>query len=289
MKKFVGAVVAVLSLTAIVGGHLYYDTKLASISEEAHNQNLMTTQFNASEPDKESEEQIDEEQDSNADENTEVGETVEEESLVDLDLLMPGFAEAVTDVRETGEELKIAIYASDVMLDIEGEGQLWPEVIDDRLSDLFQDISYEIAVYSAGEFNTVELIQSSDFERVVEEERHLVILESMLWNDNGQVNYEQSADYIDQIKTAFEQAGSEVITVLSPPAYQTVNYPVQIDYMSTYAEENDWLIADHWTYWPDMADESLLAYVDEESRYMTNEGHRVVAHSVLDVLGIDPS
>lgn len=287
MKKILGAGLAVLSLTIIVSGHLYYDHKLTTIAEETQNQNILTAEYtsddsddsDASDEEEESNEEIDEENNAEFEES-------DQDSLPDLDPLLPAFAEAISDVDETGEVLNIAIYASDVMLGIEGDGQSWPEMLDETFSDLLSDISYEIAVYSAGDLNTVELIQSEDYQQVLEDDRHIIVLESMLWNDNGQVSQDQSVEYIDQMKTAYEQAGSEVITILSPPAYQTVNYPIQIDYFSEYAESNEWLMADHWTYWPELMDDSLLNYVDAESRYLTEAGHGVVTESLLDVLGL---
>lgn len=288
MKKSISIGIFVVSLAVIVSGHFYYHQKLEAISEETQSGNMLSVEYRENE-ETESLEQDHEDWSNDPDpgESDENGDSLERDRL-DTEEMPVGLADAITNARETGDELKVAVYASDVMLGIEGEGMAWPEKLDEQFSELLHDISYEIAVYSAGELNTVDLIQSSDYNRVIEEDRDLILLESMLWNDNGQVSADQSTEYIDLIKSAFENAGSEVLTVLSPPAYATENYPVQIDTFTDYASESNWMFVNHWSYWPEMSDDEVLSYVNEDSRLMTAQGHEVVADMILSELGMNP-
>ena len=284
MNKLIAGTVMGLSAIIVVGGHWYYQQKLDAIAEHAHSEELLAVGYQQHEAEADaSEAEPDDVHESSA---SEAEEADTEERDIDLDGLLPQLADAVRNAQDNEDSLTVAVYASETMLNVEGEGQSWPERLDEMFSEAFADINYEIAVFSSGDYNTVELIQSNDYNRVTEDEWDMVIMETMLWNDNGQVAITQSNEHLTIMRDAFASAGSDVLTLLSPPAYNTVNYPAQIQDFQTYASEQNWQLIDHWSYWPEMTDQALLDYVGEESRYMTEEGHAVVSNELAGVLGL---
>ncbi|PYZ92727.1 hypothetical protein CR194_13815 [Salipaludibacillus keqinensis] len=284
MNKYVVSIVVVLSILVIVIGRYQYDQKLSNISTSAQ-QLLSETNEGSNEESVEGNQEVDEE-------NSEIesGANNEETELEDeMDELMenvdPTIANKISSSLTEGESISILAFGSRSLTDSQDEGlNPWPKLLEDKLNEAYETDAFEVETMSVGEMTSLEMIRQDVHQEVAEMDADIYILEPLLWNDNGQVSMDHSTDHISMLIDAITAANPEAVVILNPsqPAYNTINYPIQIEGLRNFANDNDYLYIDHWNEWPEITDEELTDYVDEDDHRMPlQSGHELWSDSVL--------
>jgi hypothetical protein len=285
MNKYVVASIIALSILVIIFGRYQYGQKLSDITISAQ-QMIAGEGDNSSEETQENNQGDSEEPSEDAELNNEDGGGSLE---VELDELLQGTPSSLADLIEerltANETITILAFGSESLTDSQNEDLIpWPELFMEKINEAFSTDLFVIETMSVGEMTSLDMVlQEVDLE-VAETNADIFLIEPLMWNDNGNVIVDHSADHLAALMNSISAENDEAVIVINPsqPAYETVNYPVQMESLRSLSEENNYLFVDHWSDWPEIFDEELLEYVDEDDHRMpTQMGHEQWSESIL--------
>ncbi|MCE7791684.1 SGNH/GDSL hydrolase family protein [Salipaludibacillus sp. CUR1] len=283
MNKYIAGAVITLSLFIILFGKYQYDQKLSDISTDA--QAAVSSVENVPADAEENEPAENENETEEAGDEHLEGE--EEELERHFEHMPEPLADVIKPKLAENETISVLAFGSQSLTDSQDEGlNPWPELLEEELNDAFDTDVFSVETMSVGGMTSLEMIQQGVHRDVAEKQADLVIIEPLLWNDNGQVSIDHSTEHVSLLIQALKAENEQAVPMINPsqPAYNTVNYPIQIEGMRTYANENDYIYIDHWSDWPDITDEDLLNYVDEDDHRMpAQKGHEQWSKSILSV------
>ncbi|WP_404330382.1 SGNH/GDSL hydrolase family protein [Mesobacillus maritimus] len=123
-------------------------------------------------------------------------------------------------------------------------------------------------------------------EELIAEKPDVTLLEPFTLMDNGNVMISESHQTIEEIMTGLAEEKPEHVLLLQPPnpLYQANYYPVQVDALQKYADEEKIPYLNHWTAWPNPDKKEIQAYLTKDSQSITpsEKGHQAWAEFVLD-------
>lgn len=112
----------------------------------------------------------------------------------------------------------------------------------------------------------------------------LILLEPLTLNDNGEVRIEDSHTNISNWIETIRTERPEAVFILQPPnpIYHASFYPVQVEELKKFAEENNILYLDHWPAWPDHQSKEIISYLSEDNETPSEKGHQLWSKYVTD-------
>ncbi|MGJ9383777.1 SGNH/GDSL hydrolase family protein [Salipaludibacillus sp. CF4.18] len=272
MKKIIFISVIVLSLSAIIFGRLYYSNKLEDISASAHEQ-LGATKSELSESNVSAGSDEDGTEESN----------IDNEHMADLEKLTEGLLPSVkSKIFEKGlenEEIELVIFGSKANEDsLNLDVVPWPELLESHLNSGYSQDLFAVNNQAFGELTSNEIIEAGYHTDVAELDADIVILESFNWSDNNAspiVPVEDTVSNLQTMVNVLKEENSEVIVFVQPPqpAHGAIYYPVHVETISEYAEENEIQYIDHWEAWPSKDDDDLLGFMEEGESMPNQQGH----------------
>lgn len=280
MQKIILIGVIILSIGAIIAGRFYYGERLDSIATDA--QEEMSGGVSDIEETMENEEVSEDTEEASEDVNEDM-----EDIPADLAARTEGVPEElaariveniqnddVTNIVTLGTRSSADFYDQDVTP--------WPELFEEQLNEAYGGEYFEVTNITHGEYTSREVIQLGRHTTLEDVEADIIIVEGFNWNDNlAVVPPAEGQENLEAMIAAAETNNPDLIPVLqpSPPAFETSIYPGQIEEFAAFAEEEDYIYIDHWEAWPEIDDEELLEYVDEE-RMPNQEGHELWSNYV---------
>lgn len=116
-----------------------------------------------------------------------------------------------------------------------------------------------------------------------EESYDVILLEPFTLRNNGVVGIDDEHVYINNLTNQFKSAVEDAVVVLHPtqPLYQAENYPLRVDALKQFADDNGYIYLDHWTEWTDYNEEAFKELVDGDN-HPNNEGANIWATSIID-------
>lgn len=272
MPKWLIVSIVFVSIILVIFGRIHYQNKLGDIAAEANSQTL-TQVVDTDDSSAESVESDDGENENESDRNIDI----------DVDGLTDGIpediAEVITQKVNDNEQVEIAAFGSRAIEDWVGVGLTpWPELLEDNLNEVYGNDLFQVNTYSFGIDTSVDVMFENGHVSMAESRPDIVIIESFSWNNN--VTGTQEETTIENIETVMETVLNEnedtVVAIQPPhPVYNTTNYPLQVERLRQYAQNQGYFYIDHWEAWPGINDEELLMYVDEETQMPTEEGHEL--------------
>ncbi len=204
------------------------------------------------------------------------------------DELVPSFASNWTDIEkqnlQTALQEKRPYHILIAGSQLLGEGETsWPSLLNKEIIDSYGEnvISTVTKTYSD---TTDEFVSLGKHEEFIEENADLILWEPFTLTDNGVVEIEVSLNNILTVINEVKAVNSNTVFVLQPPSpvYQPKLYKLQIEALKAFALENEILLLDHWTNWPDPTSEEMFTYLNEGESTPNEEGHRVWAEFLID-------
>jgi hypothetical protein len=127
------------------------------------------------------------------------------------------------------------------------------------------------------ELTSTQFIEDEKYEEVAAKESDMVVIEPFLLIDNGDVVIEESLDNLSTFVEAIKENNPDVTVILQPsfPLYNAKFYPVQVEKLKAYAEENQLTYLDHWSAWPDQKSEEIKEYLNEDQTAPSEKGLQV--------------
>ncbi|CAM3922543.1 SGNH/GDSL hydrolase family protein [Mesobacillus zeae] len=160
----------------------------------------------------------------------------------------------------------------------------WSSIVAKNLNQTYgSEVKVEIRAY---DMTSLEFLNQDKEDELAELKPDLTVLEPFTLKDNGNVRIEDTLSNISIIKSSLEKSNSDSTLILQPPhpLYQANYYPVQVQSLKQYAEDNNLTYLDHWTAWPDSNSEELKSYIEEGQDTPSSKGHALWAEYITDYL-----
>lgn len=164
------------------------------------------------------------------------------------------------------------------------EHSQWGKTIEEKVHGSYEDmVSFSVKGFPK---TSSEFIQENLAAEINSEKPDMVILEPFTLNDNGKVVIEESLENVGSIIEKVKQDNPSAVFILQPPypLYDAKFYPVQVDALKQYTEEQEVTYLDHWTVWPDYRTEEIKDYLVEDLSEPNSEGYKLWAGFVGDYL-----
>lgn len=182
---------------------------------------------------------------------------------------------------DEGRSFKIVAAGSEVLGEDHSQ---WGNIIEEKIQGSFGDmVSFTVKGYPK---TSAEFVEEGLAAEISSENPDMVILEPFTLNDNGMVVIEESLENITGIIEEVKQDNPSAVFVLQPPypLYNANFYPVQVDALKKYAEDNGFVYLDHWAEWPDYRTEEIKQYFVEDLSEPNDEGIGLWAGFISDYL-----
>ena len=180
---------------------------------------------------------------------------------------------------EAGQPFKIAILGSSAL----GEGkESWPEIVKASLNDTFaQNVTVSTLTY---DLTSLEFVNEDKVTEVIEEQPDLVLFEPFTLKDNGLVTIDDTLENASSTIAEIKESLPDTVVLIQPPhpLHQATYYPVQVEALEQYAEDNDIPYLNHWEAWPDQDSEEIKDYLSEDASEPSVKGHQVWAEYLID-------
>ena len=180
---------------------------------------------------------------------------------------------------DAGESFHIAFLGSNAL----GEGEdSWPEIVKTSLNEAFSQ-SLTVSTFSY-DLTSLEFVREDKVTEVIEEQPDLVLFEPFILKDNGLVTIDDSLENASSTIAKIKESLPETSVLIQPshPLYQATYYPVQVEALEQYAEDNDIPYLNHWEAWPDQDSEEIKDYLSEDASEPSAKGHQVWAEYLID-------
>lgn len=190
-------------------------------------------------------------------------------------------ADTFKQAQDEGRVYKILIAGSSALGD---EPNGWAYKTKEGLIQAFgeEKMTVEILKY---ETTSLKFLQENHQEELTSAKADMIIFEPFTLNDNTNgVGTENSLVNIRTVLDQLEEASAGTVVILTPPnpLYNAKYYPLQVEALKEYSEENDIPYLDHWTAWPELDAEEMNDYLTNGSP--NDKGHEVWANFMLDYL-----
>lgn len=200
--------------------------------------------------------------------------------------LSPEIGSLITNKIMDNEEIHIVAFGSRVINDSQNEGLIpWPELLELTLNDTYETKTlFHVETMSYGHLTSLQVLHEERYKEVLELEQQpdVLIIEPFIWNDNGEVNVQDTIISLELMVEFFETEleNTFIFVQPAPPMYQTLFYPQYVEELKEAVEASGLTYLDHWPDWPDINDEELLTYLHEDHRMPTQEGHELWSNSL---------
>jgi hypothetical protein len=263
MKSFLTTILAILCGVVLLWGNFHWNDKTAVKIDGAK----ITTAAEKS---------------TNQSSEGKVQVTEDEADILSLTKNWPAEAsETLKLAQEEGREFKILIVGSSALGD---EPTGWAYLTKEGLTQAFGEENLTVEVMEF-EKTSLQFVQENNQEELASAQADLIIFEPFTLNDNTNgVGTENSLINIQTVLNHIEEVSANTAVILTPPnpLYNAKYYPIQVDALKEYTEENGISYLDHWTAWPALDSEEMNDYLTNGSP--NDQGHELWANYMLDYL-----
>lgn len=180
-----------------------------------------------------------------------------------------------------GEPFHIAFLGSEAL----GQGsESWPERVKVALHEAYGD-HITVSTFSYNQ-NSITFLNGGQVEEVIAAKPDLIIFEPFTLKDNGVVSTDDSLENTSATIAEMAESLPETQVILQPPhpLFNATYYPIQVEVLAGFAENNDIPYLNHWEAWPDQASEEILDYLNKDTSAPSGKGHEVWAGYLIDYL-----
>ncbi|WP_368503218.1 hypothetical protein AB3N04_13245 [Alkalihalophilus sp. As8PL] len=185
------------------------------------------------------------------------------------------------------EAIHLTYFGSVSLVNQEDKSTSWPNLVSDSLSEQLASIEVNDSLIEVGRLTTDVVIEEGYVDEVIATTPDIILFEPFILNNNGNIFIEDSLEMTELIMSSFEQSLPDTTIILMPPnpLYGTIFYQEQVSTLKTFADENDYLFANHWEAWPPTDNENLEDHLTDGRP--NTEGHEIWASYMIDYLITD--
>lgn len=158
--------------------------------------------------------------------------------------------------------------------------------LEEELADAYDTyVKIESLVYDG---TSSDYVENKEVDTLIATNADMVIFEPFTRTDNNVVDMYTSVTNIETIMNDTKEELADVTFVLQPPnqIYGANLYPMQVNELQTFAEEEGIPYLNHWEAWPAGDDEAVLEYLDDDSN-PNEEGYELWSNYMTDFLIAD--
>ncbi|XJZ27100.1 SGNH/GDSL hydrolase family protein [Bacillota bacterium Lsc_1132] len=154
-----------------------------------------------------------------------------------------------------------------------------------KLEETFGKKLVKTAVQTSDLTSTEFVAQKKSLE-MASEQAQLIIFEPFLLNDNGKVETKTALANLSKVIESVKAVNPGTTFILQPsyPLFAAKFYPLQVDALKKYAQDNGIAYLDHWKAWPDYQKEELKNYLLADQSAPNDKGNGVWAKFLEDYL-----
>ncbi|TXC90937.1 SGNH/GDSL hydrolase family protein [Metabacillus litoralis] len=179
----------------------------------------------------------------------------------------------IKSAQESKVPLSFVIYGSS---EIE---RSWSEQFSSELKKAYGEDLFNINILTTGDSTTRELVNSEGYQDVNELKPDILLFEAPMLNDNGDVGFgiDESLDNIQIMIDSWYEANNNLFLMVQPsqPLYGATFYPSEVSQLQDYMEKNDFIYLNHWENWPELNDDAMLEYLEDNE--VNEEGYKIWA------------
>jgi hypothetical protein len=165
------------------------------------------------------------------------------------------------------------------------DGDGWAQDAAKKLINTYgsKQIKTDILIYDT---TSTEFVEKNNQLEIAAANAGLIIFEPFLLNDNGKVEIQNSLDNISRVMADVKETNPTSTFILQPsyPLYGAKYYPLQVEALKKYANDNKITYLDHWTAWPNSSDPRLKDFLLEGQSGPNEKGIEVWEKAVEDYL-----
>ncbi|MGP4079025.1 SGNH/GDSL hydrolase family protein [Pseudalkalibacillus sp. R45] len=261
MKKILYILTIILSIMTIIFGHIHWNSKI--------NETIANAKANA--------ESIVEEQTNDDPREDEFSQDIEELTKN----LSDETRELITNAIESGTEIEVAVIGSEAI----GMGETpWPELMQAGLDEAYGEGIFNITPHDFGKELSVDAIDLEKMTEVIDTKPDMVLLEPFLMNDNEKVEIEHTIEAIKILDSRFTKSNNDIVFMLQPshPIFNPKTYAGQVEGVKNFAEEEEITYLHHWDNWPDVTDNEVIEYIQNDFSGPNDQGNEVWAEYLVN-------
>jgi lysophospholipase L1-like esterase len=259
MKRFLVTLLALACIAVLIAGNKHWKEKTSVAAEKGKQEVTLEAEELEAEPE------------------------VDTESYLKLTANWPAQAKETYQLAlEEGRPFTILLAGS---VDALGSDETaWSTIVKKELEQAYGD-TVQVKVKSY-DLTSKQFKAKDKLEELIAEQPDVTLLEPFTLMDNGNVMISESHQTIEKIRKGLAEKNPEHVLLLQPPnpLYQANYYPVQVDALQKYADEENIPYLNHWTAWPDPDSKDIQAYLkkDDQTTTPSEKGHQAWAEFVLD-------
>jgi hypothetical protein len=165
---------------------------------------------------------------------------------------------------ESGESVSMLIVGSTALGDEENG---WASLFRDELQAVYGEDFFQIDIFGFDGYSN-EFVEELPTLEIADKSYDFVLMEPFTLSDNGYIPTSDNHNNIETTLATFQENNEDAILMLQPPQpiYDANFYPIQVEDLKEFAEEEGYAYFDHWTSWPDPESEEILDYLDDASK-----------------------
>lgn len=269
MHKFAVIATVLVAIIFVILGNSYYQGKLQDIATTAQEQYEIML-----------EEQQEREAEARAIEAEELAKKLNELTSG----LSSNLRALITTKYINDERIHMVAFGSRSLVDSQNEGITpWPELLQQTLNDGYgKKDFFEVETKSFGYLTSLQVLNEERHVEIAELQPDIILIEPFIWNDNGEVATRDTIQSLRMMTDVFKREIENVILFVQPaqPVHGRLYYPKYVEELKEATEEMGIKYMDHWQDWPDINDDELLLFTNEEHRMPNQEGHQLWSDSV---------
>lgn len=158
----------------------------------------------------------------------------------------------------------------------------WAYITKDKLTGTFgaKNVDVEISEFDN---TSTKFVQTTQQLEIAKGHWDLILFEPFTLNDNGLVKVEDSLRNLTTILTDFKKISPNTVFILQPPhpLYKATYFPIQVNALKKYAQDNNIPFLDHWTAWPNPSTIQIKDYLSSDQMFPNQNGYKVWSDFVL--------
>jgi len=192
-----------------------------------------------------------------------------------------GIQKKIEGAIDTGKPIQLVVVGSEAVSSSE-DG--WPQLFAKALHSAYGTNIFSITIKEYKDMTTKQAIEEELYNEVIKLKPDILLLEPFILNNNGVTSIDRTLEDLTYILNKIQLAVPHVAVFLQPahPIYNARYYPMQVEQLRKYAEENNYAYLDHWTNWPNYMSSEIRNYLAEDQSVPNADGHRLWADFLID-------
>jgi hypothetical protein len=193
--------------------------------------------------------------------------------------LPPDVQDKIKQAIHTAQPVRLVIAGSEAT---SASQEAWPNLLKKQLEAAYGPQVFSVTVKEYKGMTTKTAISSNIDQDIIALKPDILLFEPFILNNNGVFDIADTLADVTTILKRIQSSLPNITIMLQPPnpVYNAKYYPLQVEELKKFAEQNGYIYLDHWSQWPDYRSADIQNYLD--NGLPNQEGHRLWADFLID-------